>query len=40
MMQEAAFRRALSGVTSKRFIDDLVRAVDRLQELTKTGEEH
>ncbi|MDP6978743.1 MAG: MarR family transcriptional regulator [Myxococcota bacterium] len=38
--QEEAFRRALAGVTSKRFIDDLVRAADRLQELIEQGEEH
>ena len=36
--QEAAFRRALEGVTAKRFIDDLVRAADRLQELIDEGE--
>ncbi len=38
--QEAAFRRALEGVTSKRFVDDLVRAADRLQELVEQGEQH
>ncbi len=36
--QEAAFRKALEGVTSKRFIDDLARAADRLQELNEYGE--
>lgn len=36
--QEAAFRRALEGVVSDRFIDDLVHAADRLQELIEQGE--
>ena len=36
--QEAAFRRALEGVVSERFIEDLVRAADRLQELIEQGE--
>ncbi len=36
--QEAAFRRALEGVVSERFIEDLVRAADRLQELIEQGD--
>ncbi len=36
--QEAAFRRALEGVVSERFMDDLVRAADRLQELIEQGD--
>ncbi|MDJ0788485.1 MAG: MarR family transcriptional regulator [Myxococcota bacterium] len=36
--QEAAFRAALEGVTSDRFIDDLVRAADRLQDLNESGD--
>lgn len=36
--QEAAFRRALEGVVSERFIDDLVLAADRLQELIEHGD--
>ncbi len=36
--QEEAFRRALDGVVSEHFIDDLVRAADRLQELIEQGE--
>ncbi|MEM7413509.1 MAG: MarR family transcriptional regulator [Myxococcota bacterium] len=37
--QEAAFRRALEGVTSERFLDDLVHAADRLQDLIEQGDE-
>ncbi len=37
--QEAAFRHALDGVTSRRFIEDLVRAADRLQELMEQDDE-
>ena len=36
--QEAAFRAALEGVTAKRFLDDLGRAADRLQELNERDE--
>ena len=36
--QELALRRALDGVVSESFIDDLVRAADRLQELIEQGE--
>ena len=36
--QEASFRAALEGVTSEHFIDDLVRAADRLQDLIEQGE--
>ena len=36
--QEAAFRRGLEGVVSAGFIDDLVRAADRLQEMIEDGE--
>ena len=36
--QDAALRSALEGVVSERFVDDLVRAADRLQELIEQGE--
>ena len=36
--QEAAFRRGLEGIVSDAFIDDLVRAADRLQEMIEEGE--
>jgi DNA-binding MarR family transcriptional regulator len=36
--QEAAFRAGLAGVVADTFIDDLVRAADRLQEMIEEGE--
>ena len=38
--QESAFRRGLQGIVSEDFIDDLVRAADRLQEMIEAGEAH
>ena len=36
--QEQAFRQALEGVVAETFIDDLVRAADRLQDLIEQGD--